>query len=388
MQGWRVSMEDAHIAIADMHKDPPMGIFAVFDGHGGGDVAKFCAHHLVGELMKTPEWKEFKLDQALCAAYLKLDDLLDSDAGHAELRAIAGNKNKKGGLFDHVAVQDKDKEKGKTTSRRASTESRRSAADPASTPTGLVETPSETFTASALSRHSIDLPSGLVEKTDTTAAAATTTSSEDGEEDQRHKAAGMGCTALTALVCSDRVFVANTGDSRCVLSKSGQAKALSIDHKPNLPLETDRITKAGGFIKDNRVNGALNVSRTLGDLDFKRNADLGKHEQMVIAYPDVEEVQLDDDVEFLILACDGIWDVLDDQGAVDFVRKRLKMGQNLKNICEEMCDQCLAKDLKGLCKGADNMSVIVVHLKHNGGISRTMWSRISSGTRRLFGSSK
>ena len=49
--------------------------------------------------------------------------------------------------------------------------------------------------------------------------------------------------------------------------------------------------------------------------------------------------------------------------AVDFVRKRLKAGEGLKSICEQMCDACLAPDLKGLCRGADNMSVIVVLFK-------------------------
>jgi hypothetical protein len=71
------------------------------------------------------------------------------------------------------------------------------------------------------------------------------------------------------------------GDSRCVLSRKGQAIALTLDHKPILFEEARRIIKAGGFVRDNRINGALNVSRTIGDLDFKRNVELPPSEQMV-----------------------------------------------------------------------------------------------------------
>ncbi|KAL4433774.1 hypothetical protein ABPG75_000215 [Micractinium tetrahymenae] len=80
----------------------------------------------------------------------------------------------------------------------------------------------------------------------------------------------------------------------------------------------------------------------------------------VVATPDIEQFTLEEGDEFLVLACDGIWDVLTNQEAVDFVRKRLKAGEGLKAICEQMCDACLAPDLKGLCRGADNMSVVVV----------------------------
>jgi serine/threonine protein phosphatase PrpC len=85
----------------------------------------------------------------------------------------------------------------------------------------------------------------------------------------------------------------------------------------------------------------------------------------VVATPDIEEFTLEEGDEFLIIACDGIWDVLTNQEAVDFVRKRLKSGESLKSICEQMCDACLAPDLKGLCRGADNMSVILVLFKRH-----------------------
>ncbi|KDD71919.1 hypothetical protein H632_c4165p0, partial [Helicosporidium sp. ATCC 50920] len=99
--------------------------------------------------------------------------------------------------------------------------------------------------------------------------------------------------------------------------------------------------------------------------DFKANERLSQGEQMVVVTPDVEVLRLADGDEFVILACDGIWDVLSNQEAVEFVRRRLKNGLGLKEIAEQMCDACLAPDLKGLCRGADNMSVVLVHFpKH------------------------
>lgn len=75
-----------------------------------------------------------------------------------------------------------------------------------------------------------------------------------------------GTTAVCALVHheSGRIFVANVGDSRCVLSSNGKAIAMSRDHKPDRPDEADRIRKAGGFVIHNRVMGGLAISRAIG----------------------------------------------------------------------------------------------------------------------------
>lgn len=64
---------------------------------------------------------------------------------------------------------------------------------------------------------------------------------------------------------------------------------------------------------DGRVNGSLNLSRALGDMEYKQSKHLPPAEQIVTAYPDVRQLQLGADVEFMILACDGIWDVLTNQ---------------------------------------------------------------------------
>jgi protein phosphatase 1G len=72
--------------------------------------------------------------------------------------------------------------------------------------------------------------------------------------------------------------VGNAGDSRCVLAKKSGDKynaiELSVDHKPDLPEEKKRIEKAGGFVEENRVRGILNLSRSLGDLEYKSDSAL------------------------------------------------------------------------------------------------------------------
>ena len=77
-----------------------------------------------------------------------------------------------------------------------------------------------------------------------------------------------------ALITDTEIYCANSGDSRSVLSSNGKAIELSVDHKPDLPTEKERIERAGGFVEDNRVKGVLNLSRSLGDLEYKQDRDL------------------------------------------------------------------------------------------------------------------
>lgn len=100
-------------------------------------------------------------------------------------------------------------------------------------------------------------------------ASKLSASEEDGgfESDIQH----AGCTANVVMITKAEIICANAGDSRAVLSKKGKAKDLSIDHKPELPSEKRRIEKANGYIEDNRVNGMLALSRSMGDFEYKSN---------------------------------------------------------------------------------------------------------------------
>lgn len=132
-----------------------------------------------------------------------------------------------------------------------------------------------------------------------------------------------GATAICTLIKDGKIYCGNVGDSRAVASVNGRADPLSIDHKPSNELESKRIVAAGGWVEFNRVNGNLALSRALGDFVFKRNEKKGAKEQIVTAFPDVQVRDLVDDLEFIVLACDGIWDVLTSEEVIDFVRIRV-----------------------------------------------------------------
>jgi serine/threonine protein phosphatase PrpC len=81
-----------------------------------------------------------------------------------------------------------------------------------------------------------------------------------------------------ALLHKSTLYVANAGDSRTILGRGAEPYFLSKDHKPDLPEEKNRIEKAGGFVSDGRVNGNLNLSRALGDLEYKQDKKLKPEE--------------------------------------------------------------------------------------------------------------
>lgn len=136
---------------------------------------------------------------------------------------------------------------------------------------------------------------------------------------------------------------------------------LSIDHKPTCEDEMNRIVSAGGWVQFNRVNGNLALSRAFGDFVFKRNEKRSATEQIVIAYPDVQTRPLTSDLEFAIMACDGVWDVMTNEEVIEFIRRRIFYRREPVAICEELITRCLAPDCQMGCGiGCDNMTVILI----------------------------
>mmetsp|Transcript_85132 Transcript_85132/g.197952 ORF Transcript_85132/g.197952 Transcript_85132/m.197952 type:complete len:385 (+) Transcript_85132:102-1256(+) len=301
MQGWRESMEDAHIVNPPMSSrcfeayeraarpevntgwgETPMPIFAVMDGHGGEQVARFCELHLPGEIARFPCWD---IANALRAAYHRMDELLADPRNLHLLQSL---------------------------SKRAAT---LRTVDPRMT----------------------------------------------------------GCTAVVCCVRPDSIVVANAGDSRAVLCRDGRAIDMSEDHKPNLPSEVARIQKAGGCVLNqhygphvlHRVNGDLSLSRSIGDLRYKQNTQLTPDQQIICSTPDVRIFQRRPTDEFMVLACDGVWDVLTSQQVVDFIRPRLHQllngGMRTSLVVEDLLDTCLSPDPRrtyGI--GGDNMTMVLV----------------------------
>lgn len=187
-----------------------------------------------------------------------------------------------------------------------------------------------------------------------------------------------GSTATVVFARSDRLVIAYVGDSRVVLSRNGKAQDLTTDHRPfgrdkKSFLEVKRIQEAGGWVSYGRVCGMLSVSRAFGDILFKTRKQQmldsgitdrrwtksfanGKNlnGEWLIATPDTSSMSLNEEVEFLIIASDGLWDSLKSAEAVDFVRKRLKEHGDVQRASEEVGQEALNRG------GQDNVSVIIV----------------------------
>lgn len=187
---------------------------------------------------------------------------------------------------------------------------------------------------------------------------------EDDDDDDQAGPTESGSTAVTCLIKGNVIFCANAGDSRAVLCRKGKAVNLSEDHKPMNDTERERIEKANGFVEDKRVNGTLAVARALGDFSFKAEKELTAEEQQVTCNPEIKKFDREDGDQFIILACDGIWDVLSSQQACDMVAQKLEQKMDLKAILSDMFDACLSPHPsanEGL--GCDNMTAIIVKFK-------------------------
>lgn len=174
------------------------------------------------------------------------------------------------------------------------------------------------------------------------------------EEVNGYDSEQMGCTALTALVTPTHHFMAWAGDSRGVLCRAGKAVALSKDHKPNNAEERDRIHNAGGSVFRGRINGMLAVARAMGDHFYKSNEDLQPEQQLVSVVPEFISHERHADDEFIVLACDGIWDVMSNQDVCTAVSGMLAAGMtDLQDITNRILDNCL------LANSKDNMTIMI-----------------------------
>ncbi|KAK9914888.1 hypothetical protein WJX75_001932 [Coccomyxa subellipsoidea] len=156
-----------------------------------------------------------------------------------------------------------------------------------------------------------------------------------------------GCTAVTAVLMDHTVVVAHVGDSRAVLSRGGKAIPLSEDHKPNRSDERSRIEAAGGVVVwagTWRVGGVLAVSRAFGDRLLKR---------YVVATPDVREEMLTTQDEIMILASDGLWDVLSNQEAINLIKDI----QDAEKAAKKLTDEAYGRGSN------DNISCIVLRFR-------------------------
>ena len=202
-------------------------------------------------------------------------------------------------------------------------------------------------------------------------------------------ASNCGSTAIvTTIVAKRYIIVANTGDSRSILSmKGGHAKNLSFDHKPSNMGERVRIENSGGYVINARVNEILALSRAFGDYKFKlpwlqlaepghnnsfldQNRKLVKN-NLVALPPELYQVTVEPEIlvydlqalpcpEFVILACDGIWDCYTNDQLIQLIRKKLRDRWSLQHITEYILNDCISMASSTTGIGLDNMTLLII----------------------------
>uniref|UniRef100_A0A1D1YVH7 protein-serine/threonine phosphatase n=1 Tax=Anthurium amnicola TaxID=1678845 RepID=A0A1D1YVH7_9ARAE len=205
---------------------------------------------------------------------------------------------------------------------------------------------------------------------------------DSGSEDD------SGSTATVIFVRNDVMIISHVGDSCVAISRSGKADVSTNPHRPygnkKVSLEeVKRIRAAGGWIADGRICGDISVSRAFGDLRFKtkKNEMLEKgvkegrwtqkfisrvqfNGDLVTSVPDIYQVDLGDDVEFILLASDGLWDYMKSRDAVAFVRNQLREHSDVQQACEALARAALDRGSE------DNISVVIADL------GRTDWPNL------------
>ncbi|GAU88822.1 hypothetical protein RvY_01450-2 [Ramazzottius varieornatus] len=152
-----------------------------------------------------------------------------------------------------------------------------------------------------------------------------------------------GSTVVSVLIGPDTVYFSNLGDSRGIAVSNASLMVVTEDHKPFRADEQKRISLAGGTVSMQRINGNLAVSRALGDYDYKNRLDRGPFEQLVSPEPDLYPLARRPEDEFIVLACDGVWDVITNDELYRFVRYQLTLTNNLEQICATLLDTCLGR---------------------------------------------
>jgi serine/threonine protein phosphatase PrpC len=166
---------------------------------------------------------------------------------------------------------------------------------------------------------------------------------------KEHNAAGS--TASVVFIKDNVAHFAHVGDSRMLLAADGKVSFVTSDHKPNRPDEYNRIIAANGVVMNNRVCGFLAVSRAFGNYNL-----LGESKKMIIVEPEYAKISLTEKNRFLVLATDGLWDVVSDEEVVQQLHDK-------KEDCHNM--SALAKLLAMFAdcrKSKDDITVMVVDL--------------------------
>mmetsp|Transcript_25774 Transcript_25774/g.54230 ORF Transcript_25774/g.54230 Transcript_25774/m.54230 type:complete len:967 (-) Transcript_25774:17-2917(-) len=360
LSGFRITMEDAMcchypLTVPSIPPElngqtisvvPTIGLFGVFDGHGGASSSKFVAHNLLSQMESHPKWS--------WAYYGCNSDNVNNSSNDVTLSTI---------LTDTCYALD-EKLKDSMDSKNSGT-------------TAIIAVVSDRkiFVANVGDSRCI-----IVKKREGVAKS----SMDDGGTDEPNLVEEDHCKSGSAesITNSDATKINSENEATPWDTSVLEIVALSDDHKPNLPEERARIESAGLTVKtdtvmedDGRITSihrierskteSLGVARAFGDFDYKKNKDLSPSRQAIVCTPDIlVRDRKDAEDMYLVLACDGIWDVMSNEEVGSFVARRVeeRRGQEsiLASVGDDLCDECLRKESQ------DNMSVLIVALPASG----------------------
>lgn len=310
----RRTMEDSHSFLYSFGDIDGQGYFAIFDGHAGKHAAEWCGQwfheYLLHELINAP--RPTPVPDLLNSTFHMVDTKL------SQMAAEAGTHS---GCTAVTAFLRLEYQNGQPVGPVGAgvSEKVRSRVDASD----MCDTQDNMGRQEAIA---------LSHARDTTQKAA------------ENRQSALEVSQQSKGTVKKTLYTANVGDARAVLCRGTKAVRLTYDHKGSDQQEAQRITDAGGFVMNNRVNGVLAVTRSLGDSSMK---------QFVVGSPYTTETTLSSEDHFLIIACDGLWDVCDDQHAVDLV-VNIKDPQQASRV---LLDHALSQF------STDNLSVMVISLK-------------------------
>jgi serine/threonine protein phosphatase PrpC len=301
MQGWRIEMEDAHCAVLNLPINgfSDWSFFAVFDGHAGYKVSQYCSEHLLEKILSAENYFCETNNNSKCV----------------------NNSN----LTNSSATNDSSSTNNSTSNSPTKTSQSPNTSNSNNNNASTMNPKNEKIKNAIIK--------GFLNLDETIRKLPEFTNGEDKS----------GSTAIACLISPHNIYLINCGDSRAILSRDNQVVLNTYDHKPINPEERERIQRAGGSVMIQRVNGSLAVSRALGDFEYKMVDGMGPTEQLVSPEPEIYSIERNDKDEFIVLACDGIWDVMSNTDIKDFVRARLRVTSDLVQISNEVLDTCLYK---------------------------------------------
>jgi len=415
MQGWRQTMEDAAIVLPNFQ--PKTSLFGILDGHGGSIISEFVSVNFKNVLIRTKSYINGEYEQALVQTFLIMDELLkDKDVNdfiyntHHNLiekekekdkeilsrsqTMLRPEKNKfiklrfETGIYEYDlnSINLLDGGEGTTTTvfehkmrfiKPKNENSELNITKDNSSDNMKFE---DIFFAKGGKKHPGTDSLPLLE--DVFEINTININFEDNSDNSSYRkkqinqkninrdkfvSNEMGTTANIMLIKNGVIYIANVGDSLSVMYKNRKAYNLNKEHQIVIDSEKERVLKSGATIVGYRINGMLNLTRAIGDLKFKSNQNLKRHEQSVIAVPEITKIEYTDDIDFIIMGCDGVWDCVKRQMVCDFVDKQIRENpdKDLSEILKLIFDRCVSP-VWGVVLGTDNMSCIIIQFLKDG----------------------